>query len=728
MTFGVKHMQPLNLAWKLFCLVLPLFPVIHGCGPGHGRSGEFQPIYALVERTLPGHADAFRFESLSPSDDAVSMFELSSTARGEILIRATDKSAAAKGLYYYLRHYLKGNISRCGSQIPDYQLLPAVKEPVAVKTKMPYRYYFNYCTFNYSMSFWSWEDWEQEIDWMALQGINLSLAIVGTEAVWQQTLRRFGFSEKEILDFIPGPAYTAWWLMDNLEGWGGPVSQEWIDSRVVLQQKIVSRMRELGMEPVLPAFYGMAPNLAIEKFPDHNILKDVLWGGIQRPAFIDPRDSLFNEMGTVFYQEQEKLYGKARFYSGDPFHEGGKKMVDLTASARIIQALMQKHSPGATWILQGWQENPTDALLAGTDKEHTLVLDLCGEGFPWYAKRDNFNDHHFLWCNINNFGGNTCMFARFDSVANVPGRIAKSRHKVNFKGIGMMMEGSFTDPIVYDLFFDVPWTNQPMDLKQWLHSYSEYRYGHNNADMETAIRLLSETVYNAQHRTENILCARPNLDAERVTTWAPGADPSYNQDSLLLALHHMANVDDPRITNTATYQFDLANLARQATSGMSYELLQELRIAYREKNIVQFKALSGDFLNLILVADSLVSQMPNFSFYKWQQRALAAAPAGSDKNRFLWNANRLVTLWSNKEGSSNLHDYGYREWYGLLSGFYYPRWKMYFDYLLESINDPRIEPIDFYRWEDKWCNRELTEPEKIRYDMKQIIERHFIFP
>ncbi len=33
------------------------------------------------------------------------------------------------------------------------------------------------------------------------------------EIIWQKTLQQFGFTEKEILDFIPGPAYTAWWLM-----------------------------------------------------------------------------------------------------------------------------------------------------------------------------------------------------------------------------------------------------------------------------------------------------------------------------------------------------------------------------------------------------------------------------------------------------------------------------------------------------------------------------------
>jgi len=36
-----------------------------------------------------------------------------------------------------------------------------------------------YVACSYSMTFWDWERWEAEIDWMALQGINLPLAFSG---------------------------------------------------------------------------------------------------------------------------------------------------------------------------------------------------------------------------------------------------------------------------------------------------------------------------------------------------------------------------------------------------------------------------------------------------------------------------------------------------------------------------------------------------------------------
>ena len=32
---------------------------------------------------------------------------------------------------------------------------------------------------SYSMAFWNWTRWEQELDWMALHGINLPLAFTG---------------------------------------------------------------------------------------------------------------------------------------------------------------------------------------------------------------------------------------------------------------------------------------------------------------------------------------------------------------------------------------------------------------------------------------------------------------------------------------------------------------------------------------------------------------------
>lgn len=51
-----------------------------------------------------------------------------------------------------------------------------------------FRYYQNVCTFSYSSVWWDWPRWQREIDWMALNGINLPLAFTGQEALWQEVV------------------------------------------------------------------------------------------------------------------------------------------------------------------------------------------------------------------------------------------------------------------------------------------------------------------------------------------------------------------------------------------------------------------------------------------------------------------------------------------------------------------------------------------------------------
>lgn len=47
--------------------------------------------------------------------------------------------------------------------------------------------------------------------------------------------------------------------MGNMRGWGGPLPDSWIEGQLALQHKILARMRELGMTPVLPGFAGHVP-------------------------------------------------------------------------------------------------------------------------------------------------------------------------------------------------------------------------------------------------------------------------------------------------------------------------------------------------------------------------------------------------------------------------------------------------------------------------------------
>lgn len=65
--------------------------------------------------------------------------------------------------------------------------------------------------------------------------------------------------------------------MGNIRGWGGPLSSSWHNHTIVLQHRILNRMRELGIIPVLPAFAGHVPRAFSRIYPHANMTKIGVW-------------------------------------------------------------------------------------------------------------------------------------------------------------------------------------------------------------------------------------------------------------------------------------------------------------------------------------------------------------------------------------------------------------------------------------------------------------------
>lgn len=65
--------------------------------------------------------------------------------------------------------------------------------------------------------------------------------------------------------------------MGNIRGFGGPLSSNWHNRTIRLQHRILRRMRELGIVPVLPAFAGHVPRAFARLFPNVNMTKIDPW-------------------------------------------------------------------------------------------------------------------------------------------------------------------------------------------------------------------------------------------------------------------------------------------------------------------------------------------------------------------------------------------------------------------------------------------------------------------
>ena len=241
------------------------------------------PVQGLLERIDKGASRKFVIEQVKSETD---FFELDQKGN-KVVVRGNNPVSIATGVNWYLKYYAGIHLSWNGmtARLPD--ILPPVPKKEHHETNLAHRYDFNYCTFSYTMAFWDWERWEQEIDWMALHGINLPLAMVGIDVVWYNMLEKLGYSKDEINEFIAGPAFQGWWLMNNLEGWGGPNPDNWYKQRETLQKQILKRMREYGIHPVLPGYSGMVPHNAKERL-GLNVSDPGLWCGYRRPAFLQP--------------------------------------------------------------------------------------------------------------------------------------------------------------------------------------------------------------------------------------------------------------------------------------------------------------------------------------------------------------------------------------------------------------------------------------------------------
>merc|ERR1719502_1811462 len=87
---------------------------------------------------------------------------------------------------------------------------PALDSPITIKKKAKWSYYQNVCTQSYSMWFWEWERWEQEIDWAVLWGVNLVLAYTGQEQIFKDVYNQIGVNDTVLAKTFDGPAFLTW--------------------------------------------------------------------------------------------------------------------------------------------------------------------------------------------------------------------------------------------------------------------------------------------------------------------------------------------------------------------------------------------------------------------------------------------------------------------------------------------------------------------------------------
>lgn len=680
------------------------------------------PVNGLLERIDPGASKKFIIQVKKGQSD---FFELDQKG-DKVVIRGNNYVNIATGLNWYLKYYAGIHLSWNGMTAELPESLPKVSTPVRKETNLALRYDFNYCTYSYTMAFWDWKRWEKEIDWMALHGINLPLAVVGQECVWKNMLEKLGYSKEEINKFIAGPAFLAWWAMNNLEGWGGPNPDSWYTQQEALQKKILKRMREYGIEPVFPGYSGMVPHDANKKL-GLNVTEPALWNGFTRPAFLLPTDSRFNEIASLYYKELEKLFGKANYYSMDPFHElEDAGSVDFDAAGKAVLKAMKDVNPKATWVIQGWTENPRPEMIKNLNNGDILILDLFSEcrpmwGIPSIWKREKgYEQHDWLFCMIENFGGNVGLHGRMDQLLNNFYLTKNNPLATHLKGIGLTMEGSENNPVMFELMCELPWRPEKFTKEEWLKDYLFARYGVRDEKITQAWSILADGIYNCpfgnnqQGPHESIFCGRPGLNNFQASSWSKMQN-YYDPTSTEAAARLMLEVADKYKGNN-NFEYDLVDIVRQSLSDRGRIVYNQTIADFKSFDKKSFAAHSQEFLNILLAQDRLLGTRSEFRVGRWIEQARNLGTTPEEKDLYEWNARVQITTWGNRvcANDGGLRDYAHKEWNGLLKDFYYKRWAAYWQTLQDVLDGKPMVELDYYAMEEPWTlahNPYASQPE-----------------
>ena len=689
------------------------------------------PIEGMLERIDKGASKKFITELRKSDKD---FFELDQ--RGDkVVVRGNTYVNIACGINWYLKYHAGIHLSWNGMTAKLPAVLPRVAKKERRETDLRLRYDFNYCTFSYSMAFWDWARWEQEIDWMALHGVNLPLAAVGEECVWRNLLLKLGYTSDEVNQFIAGPAFLAWWEMNNLEGWGGPNPDSWYAQQEALQKKILKRMKEYGIEPVFPGYSGMVPSNAKAKL-GLNVTDPEIWNGYLRPAFLQPTDSRYEEIAALYYKEREALFGKANYYSMDPFHESkAGEETDFDGAGQAVLKAMKKANPKAVWVIQGWTENPRPAMIQHIPTGDLLILDLFSECRPMWGipsiwlREKGYEEHEWLFCLLQNFGGNVGLHGRMDQLLHNFYLTQNNPLARRLKGIGFTMEGSENNPVMFELMSELPWRPEKFTKEAWIKDYLTARYGQYDENIARAWDILIQGIYNCpagnnqQGPHESIFCGRPSMDNFQASSWSKMQN-YYDPKSTAEAARWMVKAAD-RFRGNNNYEYDLVDITRQAIADRGRMVYNYTIADFKNFDRSTFGQHSRQFLELLLMQDELLGTRNEFRVGRWINEARSLGNTPEEKDLYEWNARVQITTWGNRTcADRGLRDYAHKEWNGLLKDFYYQRWSTWWKLLdqemetmshaqpihkglastMSELSAKRQQPVsvDWYAIEEPW--------------------------
>ena len=681
---------------KAFILTISILAALILFGCKQTTSETIKVAEEVICRTI-GTTEGIALEEI-PAVDGKDCYEIDAKD-GVLLIKGSSPSAICYAFNKYLRYACGSMVTWGGANLDLPEVWPDWQE--SATSPYQFRYFLNVCTFGYTTPYWGWDRWSEELDWMALHGVNMPLASVASEAIARRVWVKLGLTEEEADAFFTGPAHLPWHRMGNLNAFDGPLDSEWHEDQIALQHKILEKMRSLGMEPVAPAFAGFVPPAFMAKHPEIKA-NQLTWGGFDlscNACVLAPDSPYFQEIGKLFIQEWEAEFGDAKYYLSDSFNEmrlpvdkddvAGKHSL-LAQYGEAIYNSIAAGDPDAVWVTQGWtfgyqhdfwDKESLKALLSKVPDDRLIIVDL-GNDYPkwvWHTEQtwkvqEGFYGKQWIYSYVPNFGGKVLPTGDLTMYATGSVEALNSPYCENLVGFGSAPEGLENNEVVYELLADMGWTAENIDLDQWLKQYCLSRYGYWDEGMQQVWKLLHESAYSS-------LYSYPRFTWQTVV-------PDQRRKSL-----HDINDDFGKATELfLSYADKCSDSQLYMNDAVEFAALYIAELADRHyeqalKKGRDAKKQVAKTVELLNVVDKLLATHPDYSLKSWVDYARAHGSDDAKKDMYEANAKRLITTWGGWQ-----EDYAARFWAGLVGDYYIPRIQIYHSQGQEKLD----------AWEENW--------------------------
>jgi len=711
-----------------------------------------QPARDALARLIGPRAGDFEFHlDPIPSDRP---WHRAVARGGTVRIEGSDTIALTRGAYDFLKRTGAASMSWEGDRIA----LPARFADLdsgRIESSFRHRAYLNPCTYGYTTPWWSWPRWEREIDWMALHGIDMPLALEGQEHVWRALWRETGLTDEQLSGHFSAAPFIPWERMGNIEGYLAPLSSAWIDKKRELQVRILERMRSLGMKPVLPAFAGYVPAAFAERHPEARIYRMRSWESFPGTYWLDPADPLFARLAARFLSLYGATYGDGDYYLADSFNETLPPLTDdgsdvrdahygdatanrgdaaapaispeqrdarLARYGRAIYDSIRQSRPDATWVMQGWlfgadrtfwSAEAVKAFLSGVPDDRLMVLDIGNDRYPdVWTRAQAFHGKSWVYGYVHNYGGSNPVYGDLDFYQRDLKALTERGDTGNLSGFGVFPEGLHSTSAVYEYLYDLAWGSLDMPPADWLPGYLAARYGRVTPALIEGWSDLIAGCLRTRYWTPRwwrgeagayLLFKRPRVELAEFEGH-PGDHAALDRAVRRLAGLAAAYPDGSLL------QYDLIDATRHLAGIEIDTLLQRTLTAYGKADLAAGDRARRQAATLVTAIDTLIGTQQE-TLASWTADAAAAAGTTAEARDFVHQARLQVTVWG---GSGGLHDYASKAWQGLYSDFYLPRWTRFLDEMRRAaaagtaFDQPAVT-ARIADWEREWANHDAVE-------------------